>query len=66
MRHLPSSLYLCNLSRKQKGSKRREKARKRVARLHAKIADTRNDFLHKLSTKIINENQVIVLEDLNV
>jgi putative transposase len=55
-----------NLSKRQKGSKRREKARKRVARLHAKISDTRNDFLHKLSTKIINENQVIVLEDLNV
>lgn len=55
-----------NLSRKQKGSKRREKARKRVARLHGKISDTRNDFLQKLSTKIINENQVIVLEDLNV
>jgi len=55
-----------NLSRKQKGSKRREVARKKLAKLHAKISDTRNDFLHKLSTKIINENQVIVLEDLNV
>lgn len=55
-----------NHSRKQKGSKRREVARKKIARLHAKIKDTRNDFLHKLSTKIINENQVIVLEDLNV
>ena len=55
-----------NLSRKQKDSKRREVARKKLARLHAKISDTRNDFLHKLSTKIINENQVIVLEDLNV
>jgi putative transposase len=55
-----------NLSRKEKGSKRREVARKKLAKLHAKISDTRNDFLHKLSTKIINENQVIVLEDLNV
>lgn len=55
-----------NLSRKQKGSKRREVARKKLARLHAKISDTRNDFLHKLSTKIIRENQTIVLEDLNV
>jgi putative transposase len=55
-----------NLSRKQKGSKRREVARKKLARLHAKISDTRNDFLQKLSTKIIRENQTIVLEDLNV
>jgi putative transposase len=55
-----------NLSRKQKGSKRREVARKKLAKLHAKISDTRNDFLHKLSTKIIRENQTIVLEDLNV
>ena len=55
-----------NLSRKQKGSKRRESARKKLAKLHAKISDTRNDFLHKLSTRIIRENQTIVLEDLNV
>jgi putative transposase len=34
--------------------------------LHNKIADTRKDFLHKLSTKVVNENQVITLEDLNV
>jgi putative transposase len=49
-----------------KGSKRRERARKGVAKIHAKISDVRKDFLHKLSTKIINENQVIVLEDLAV
>lgn len=55
-----------NLARKKKGSNRRYKARKRVAKLHAKIKDTRNDFLHKLSTNIIRENQTIVLEDLNV
>jgi putative transposase len=55
-----------NLSRKQKGSKRREVARKKLAKLHAKVKDTRTDFLHKLSTKIISENQTIVLEDLNV
>ena len=53
------------LSKKQKGSKRREVARLKVAKLHAHIKDTRNDFLHKLSTKIIRENQSIVLEDLN-
>lgn len=55
-----------NLSRKTKGSKRREVARLKVAKLHAKISDTRNDFLHKLSTKIIRDNQTIVLEDLAV
>ena len=55
-----------NLSRKQKSSKRREVARKKVARLHAKIKGTRTDFLHKLSTKVVKENQLIALEDLNV
>ena len=55
-----------NLSRKQKGSKRREVALQKVAKLHAKIKDTRTDFLHKLSTKVIKENQLIALEDLNV
>ena len=55
-----------NLSRKQKGSKRREVARKKVAKLHSKITDIRTDFLHKLSTKLIRENQTIALEDLNV
>ncbi len=55
-----------NLSRKTKGSNRYEKARSRIALLYAKIKDTRKDFLHKLSTRIINENQVVVLEDLNV
>ncbi|MFN7255653.1 MAG: RNA-guided endonuclease InsQ/TnpB family protein [Microcystis sp.] len=53
-----------NLSRKQKESKRREKARKRVAKIHAKIKDTRTDFLQKLSPRIFRENQTIVLEDL--
>jgi putative transposase len=53
------------LSRKEKGSKRRERARKAVARLHARIKDIRTDFLHKFSTRLIRENQTIVLEDLN-
>ncbi len=53
-------------AKKKKGSKNREKARKKVARLHAKIADTRRDFQHKVSTKLIRENQVICLETLNV
>ena len=55
-----------DLSRKQKGSNNRYKARLKVARLHQKIADQRADFLNKLSTKLINENQVIVIEDLRV
>ncbi|MFF2531076.1 IS200/IS605 family element RNA-guided endonuclease TnpB [Brevibacillus sp. NPDC058079] len=53
-------------SRRQKGSNNRNKARTKVARLHEKIANTRNDFLHKLSTKLIHESQVICLEDLQV
>jgi putative transposase len=54
------------LSRKQKGSKNYEKARLRLARQHAYIANARNDFLHKLSKAIIDENQVVVVEDINV
>lgn len=53
-------------SRKAKGSKNREKARLKVARLHQHISDVRKDFLHKLSTKLIRENQTIALEDLAV
>jgi putative transposase len=54
------------LARQPKDSKRRNVTRIRIANLHNKIADTRKDFLHKLSTKIVNENQVIIWEDLNV
>ena len=54
------------LSKKQKGSKNRAKARLKVARLHAKIADCRMDNLHKLSRKLINENQVVCVESLKV
>lgn len=54
------------LAKKQKGSANRKKAKLKVARLHAKIADTRKDFLHKLSTRLINENQVIAIETLAV
>jgi putative transposase len=49
-----------------KDSRRREKTRLQIAKLHNQIADTRKDFLHKLSTLVVNENQVITLEDLNV
>ena len=55
-----------DLSRKKIGSKNRDKARLKVAKLHQKIANQRKDFLHKLSYKIICENQTIVLEDLKV
>ena len=55
-----------DLSRKTKGSNNRYKERLKVAKLHQKIANQRKDFLHKISTKIISENQVIVLEDLKV
>ncbi|NEN91270.1 MAG: IS200/IS605 family element transposase accessory protein TnpB [Okeania sp. SIO3H1] len=48
------------------GSKRREKARVRVAKLHAKVKDIRTDFLHKLSTDLVRKYDTIVLEDLNV
>lgn len=54
------------LSRKKKGSKNRAKARLKVARLHAKIADCRRDNLHKLSRKLINENQVVCVESVKV
>ncbi|MDP3536567.1 MAG: transposase, partial [Halomonas sp.] len=54
------------LSRKQKGSNNRAEARLKVARCHAKIADTRLDHLHKLTRQIVNENQVIAAENLQV
>lgn len=54
------------LVKKTKGSNRRKKAKLKVAKLHAKIADSRRDFLHKLSTRLINENQVIAVESLSV
>jgi len=54
------------LSRKQPGSKNWEKASVRVARIHARIADRRRDFLHKLTTRLVRENQTIVIEDLTV
>lgn len=54
------------LSKKQKGSANRLKAKLKVARMHAKVADARRDFLHKLSTRLINENQVIAIESLAI
>ena len=54
------------LARKQLGSKTRQKAKKLVAKVHARISNSRQDFLHKLSRKLTNESQVIVVENLNV
>ena len=54
------------LSRKTKGSSNRNKARIKVARLHEHIANQRKDFLQKLSTEIIKNNDVICIEDLQV
>jgi putative transposase len=53
-------------ARKKKGSKNRNKARMIVAKIHAQINDRRRDYQHKLSTRIVNENQVICVESLAV
>ena len=55
-----------NLARKQNGSANRAKARVKVARAHARIADRRRDHLHKLTTRLVRENQAVVIEDLSV
>lgn len=54
------------LSRKAKGSANRAQAKARVARAHARISDRRRDVLHKLSTRLVHEHQVICIEDLSV
>jgi putative transposase len=54
------------LSRKQKGSNNRQKARLKVAKVHGQLADARKDFLHKLTTQLVRENQTIVVEDLAI
>lgn len=55
-----------DLSRKRRGSQNRKKAVVKVARAHARVADTRRDWQHKLSTKLIRENQAVYVEDLCV
>jgi putative transposase len=55
-----------HLSRKQKGSKSRERARLKVARIYEKITNTRNDMQHKVSMSLIRKYDMIALEDLNV
>ena len=54
------------ITRREKASRNREKSRQKLAKLHTKASDRRRDFNHKLSTKIISENQVIIVEDLNI
>ena len=54
------------LARKTKGSKTRERYRLFVAKVHERVSNTRQDFLHKLSRKLVDESQVIVVENLNV
>jgi putative transposase len=54
------------VSRKQKGSANREKARRRLAKQHVQVADARRDVHHQLSTRLIREHQAVYVEDLNV
>jgi putative transposase len=54
------------LARKQKGSQSREKAKKLVAKIHERVSNTRQDYLHKVSRKIVDNNQVVVVENLNI
>jgi len=54
------------LARTQKGSKRRQRARVRLAKAHAKVADYRNNCLHELTTRLVKENDIICIENLNV
>lgn len=55
-----------SLARKQPGSSNRDKARVALARAHARVADSRRDFHHKTSTRIIRDNQAVYAEDLCV
>ncbi|MDW7732222.1 MAG: IS200/IS605 family element RNA-guided endonuclease TnpB [Methanolobus sp.] len=70
-RHLKKSMAKLkaeqrSLSRKKRGSSNRKKQKLVVAKLHEKVVNQRNDFQHKLSNRLVNENQVIILEDLNI
>jgi putative transposase len=58
--------YQRKLSRRQKGSKNRDKQRLKVAKLHLRISNIRHDFTHKLTTQLCSENQAIIIEDLSV
>jgi putative transposase len=66
-KHLKKIKYLQRqLSKKKKDTKSRTKARYRLARQHQKVVDQRNNYLHQVTTKLINDNQVICLEDFSV
>ena len=54
------------LARAKRDSKRRERRKRKLAKLHAKVKDQRTDFLHKLTTRLVRENQALAVEDLNV
>ncbi|CAM5361130.1 hypothetical protein GCM10010253_13950 [Streptomyces badius] len=54
------------MAKKDKGSANRAKARRRIATIHARIADRRRDHLHKITTRLVRENQTLVIEDLTV
>ncbi|MEM9275305.1 MAG: RNA-guided endonuclease TnpB family protein [Cyanobacteria bacterium P01_F01_bin.143] len=54
------------LAKAQKDSKRRQRRKRKLAKLHAKVKDQRTDFLHKLTTRLVRENQTLAVEDLNV
>ncbi len=55
-----------SLSRKQEGSNNQQKQRQELAKVHRQITDSRKDFLHKLTTQLVRENQTIVVEDLAI
>lgn len=55
-----------NLARKAEGSSNRAKARRKVAKVHARVADRRRDLLHQITTRLVRENQTLVIEDLTV
>ena len=54
------------LAKAKKDSNRRKKRKLRLAKLHAQVKDQRTDFLHKLTTRLVRENQALAVEDLNV
>lgn len=54
------------LSKAKQNSQRRQRRKKKLAKLHAKVKDQRTDFLHKLTTRLVSENQTLAVEDLNV
>ena len=54
------------LSKKQKGSNNRNKLKIKLAKVHEKISNQRNTYLHQITSKLVNENQIICIEDLNV